>query len=166
MATSILYSKLIDKIKFSDASECSKYFWYIPGIFGIYLVYSKYMLGIIYVSTNFRICTWFQEENWLQLSTKWMYTHQLTCTNVGTTSESSRDQNLLKTHILQYIPGIYQVYTGHCPPATHFLARFVTQALLAASDLDALRSRWALDTDRPPTRGCGRPNDHSHVLIS
>ena len=29
----------------------------VQNIFGIYLVYSKYMLGIIYVSTNFRICT-------------------------------------------------------------------------------------------------------------
>ena len=136
----------------------------VKNIFGIYLVYSRCMLGIIYVSTNFRICTWFQEENWLQLSTKWMYTHQLTCTKVGTTSESSRDQNLLRTHILQYIPGtsIYQVYTCHCPPATHFLALFVTQALLAALDLDALRIRSALGTDRPPMRGCRRPNDHSH----
>ena len=29
----------------------------VQNIFGIYLAYSKYMLGTIYVSTNFRICT-------------------------------------------------------------------------------------------------------------
>ena len=159
MATSILCSKVIARSNLAMLVR-------VKNIFGIYLVYSRYMLGIIYVSTNFRICTWFQGGNWLQPSTKWMYTHQLKCTKVGTTSESSRDQNLLKTHILQYIPGIYLVYTGHCPPATHFLARFVTQALLAASDLDALLIRLALGTNRPPTRGWGRPNDHSHVLIS
>ena len=50
-------------------------------------------------------------------------------------------------YILQFyqvytaIPGIYLVYTRPCPPAAHFLARFVSQALLAASDLDVLRIR-------------------------
>ena len=42
-------------------------------------------------------------------------------------------------YITVYISGIYPVYTRHCAPAAHFLARFVSQPLLAASDMAALR---------------------------
>ncbi len=58
------------------------------------------------------------------------------------------------------------VYTCDCAPAEHFRAYFVSQALLAASDLDALRICCILATDRPPIRGWGRPNAQSQVLIS
>ena len=70
-----------------------------------------------------------------------MDTHQLMYTKEGTTSKSRREQYLLKTYILQYIPGIYPVYIRHFAPAAHVLARLVAQPLIAASDLDALRSR-------------------------
>ena len=56
-------------------------------------------------------------------------------------ANARREQYLLKTYILQYIPGIYPVYTRHFAPAAQGLARLVAQPLLAASDLDALRSR-------------------------
>ena len=70
-----------------------------------------------------------------------MDTHQIKYTKEENTLRSRREQYLLKRYILQYTPGIFPVYTRHCPPAAHFLARFVAQALLAASDLDALQIR-------------------------
>ena len=70
-----------------------------------------------------------------------MDTHQLKYTKEHNTFRSRREQYLLKTYKLQYIPGIYPVYTNHFAPAAHGLARLVAQPLLAASDLDALRSR-------------------------
>ena len=71
-----------------------------------------------------------------------MDTHQLMYTKEENWLRTRREQYLLKTYILQYIPGIYPVYTRHCAPgpAAHGLARLVAQPLLAASDLDALRS--------------------------
>jgi len=72
---------------------------------------------------------------------KSMDTHQLMYTKEENTLRTRREQYLLKTYILQYIPGIYPVYTRHFAPAAHGLARLVAQPLLAASDLDALRSR-------------------------
>ncbi len=64
------------------------------------------------------------------------------------------------------MPGMYQVYTYHGASAEHFRARFVSQPLSEASDLDALRIRCVLATDRPPLQGWGRPNAQSQVLIS
>ena len=72
---------------------------------------------------------------------KSMDTHQLMYTKEENPLRTRREQYLLKTYILQYIPGIYPVYTRHFAPAAHGLARLVAQPLLAASDLDALRSR-------------------------
>ena len=47
-----------------------------------------------------------------------------------------------------------------------FLAFLVFQARWAASDLDFLRIRSVLATDRLPTRGWGLPQFHSQALIS
>ena len=52
-----------------------------------------------------------------------MDTHQLKYTKEENTLRSCREQYLLKTYILQYIP--YPVYTRHFPPAAHGLARLV-----------------------------------------
>ena len=68
-----------------------------------------------------------------------MDTHQLKYTKEENTLKSRREQYLLKTYILQYIPGIYLVNIRHFAPAAHVLARFVAQPLLAASYLDALQ---------------------------
>ncbi len=61
-----------------------------------------------------------------------------------------------------YIPCIFHVYSSHLI----VLARFVDHARLAASDRDFLLIFLVLVTERPPTRGWGRPKFHSQVLIS
>ena len=72
-----------------------------------------------------------------------MDTHQLMYNKEENTLRTHRERYLLKTYILQYLSGIYQVYTSHCASAAHGLARLVAQPPLAASDLDALRIRSA-----------------------
>ena len=49
------------------------------------------------------------------------------------------------------MPGIYRVYTDHGASAEHFRARFVSQPLLEASDLDACGSVvfWTHNMSRP-----------------
>jgi hypothetical protein len=63
-----------------------------------------------------------------------------------------------KAYYLVYTWYISSVYLSLCSrPAEHFRARFVSQALLAASDLDVLRIRCVLATDRPPMQGWQMP---------
>ena len=57
--------------------------------------------------------------------------------HVKVTQRALFTQNVYITVYTWYIPRIYP----HFAPAAHVLARFVAQPLLAASDLDALRSR-------------------------
>jgi hypothetical protein len=71
-----------------------------------------------------------------------------------------------QTGYTRYIPGICHVYTMHIPCEGHFLAFLVAHPRLEASDLDFLRIFSILATERPPTRGWGRPKFHSQVLIS
>ena len=70
-----------------------------------------------------------------------MDTHQLMYNKEENTLRTRREQYLLKKYILQYIPGIYPVYTCLFAPAAHGLARLVAQPLLAASDLDIFKLR-------------------------
>ena len=65
----------------------------------------------------------------------------------------------------QYILGIYMVYTMHIPCGSHVLAFLVAHPRLEASDRDFRRIFSVLDTERPPTRGWGRPKFHNQVLI-
>ncbi len=62
----------------------------------------------------------------------------------------------------RYIPGIYYTYT--C--SGHLRARLVAHASLAASVRDFPRIFSVLATERPPTRGWGRPKFQNQVLIS
>jgi hypothetical protein len=64
---------------------------------------------------------------------------------------------------------IYQVYTRYIPGIpceNHVLAFLVAHPRLEASDRDFPRIFSVLATDRPPTRGWGRPKFHNLVLIS
>jgi hypothetical protein len=63
---------------------------------------------------------------------------------------------------LWYIP----VYPWYIPCEIHVLAFLVAHPRLEASDQDFLQIFSVLDTDRPPTRGWGRPKFHNQVLIS
>ena len=111
-----------------------KYTWHIPGIYHLYahvgdirgmsgiylvfleLVYAWYIPGIYWNQPEgiYLVCTWYNTT---------VYTRYMFAEAFG------------------YMPGIYPVYIRHFAPAAHVLARFVAQPLLAASDLDALRSR-------------------------
>ena len=67
-----------------------------------------------------------------------------------------------KTGYTMYIP----VYLWYIPCEIHVLAFLVAHPRLEASDRDFIQIFSVLDTDRPSTRGWGRPKFHNQVLIS
>jgi hypothetical protein len=72
----------------------------------------------------------------------------------------------------QDIPSIYQVNTMHIPCKSHLQAFLVAHQRLPVdesvedSDWDFTRIFSVLATERPPTRGWGRPKFNNQVLIS
>ena len=69
--------------------------------------------------------------------------------------------DLLSSGYTRYIPGIYHVYTMHIPCEGSLRACLVAHPRLEASDLDFRRSFSVFATERPPTRGWGRPKFHN-----
>ncbi len=130
-------------------------------VHGIYKVYSRYIHGICYTYTIISIISVlpaFKEAMDVGGSGN-------ACTQHGISGHKRNCTQKSCFTTRQDIPGIYQVYTMHIPCESHVLAFLFAHPRLEASDLDFLRIFSVLATERPPTRGWGRPKFHNQVLI-
>ncbi len=128
------------------------------------MTYTMYMHGIYVTYTSFAIL-WFCKVSKEQSILDGLEIHVRCMDFQDNYLITLKRHDLLSDRIYQgytrYIPCIYQTYT---------IRRSLASPLSCPSALGSLRPRLlifsVLATERPPTRGWGRPKFHSQVLIS
>jgi hypothetical protein len=133
----------------------------------IYLAYAK-----IFMFFNQSRFYW---SNYNEIATASLNQYVLMHYKARDITQTLEKHVLLRSHVWQvyvkYMHGIYlqsllESLLDFSPSAPRFREFLVFQARRAASDLDILRIRSVLATERPPTRGWGLPKFHSQALIS
>ena len=142
------------------------------------LVYDKYKTSISMAYAKIFMCFNQSRFYWRickDIATASLNQYVLMHSKARDITQSLEMQVLLRSHVWQvyvkYMHGIYlqsllESLLDFSPSARRFREFLVFQARRAASDLDILRIRSVLATERPPTRGCGLPKFHSQALIS
>ena len=146
------------KAYYSFKSRQCKFMVYTWHILGIYIRYPVHILCLVIF--KFRQLS---KEQWM-LEEVGM--HICSMAFQGTNAFVPKSHVLLQDRIYQVYTWIYQVYTRHIPCESQVRAFLVAHPRLEASDRDFLRIFSVLATERPPTRGWGRPKFHNQVLIS
>ncbi len=147
--------KCLGNLKYNSPSKLHiKYTWYIHDI---YQVYAWYMPYIYQVQRSSSFAS-FQRSNPCWMNCKYMYAAWRFRT---TTGSHSKGMIYYQTGYTRYNPCIYHVYTMHMPCEGSFLSRLVAHPRLEASDRDFRQRFSVLATERPPTRGWGRPKFHN-----